>query len=148
MQFINNLPDVHLSWNIRKMFEQMRDWVNAWIDLDDFTLATTFFYAYSGLARFNYVSEASSKNFDRIFNGVAYSTIDVDGEDIHFKHFVNGTHLRDGIKYATYLILNGYHIDELGLNLKNLDITLSKLKTQRWFNSAIGEGLENPALIH
>jgi hypothetical protein len=38
----------------------MRDWVNAWIELDDFTLAATFFYAYSGLARFNNVSKASS----------------------------------------------------------------------------------------
>lgn len=148
MSFINNLPDVYLSWNVRKMFDQIKDWVNAWREIDDFTLALTFFYAYSGLARFNRVSKASSENFDRIFGDAAYFTIDIKGTNVNFKNFANGTHLRDGIKYATFQILRGYKIDELGLNLRNLDITLSKIKTMPWYENLIGKDENNLALIN
>ena len=147
MQFINNLPDVYLSWNVLKTFSQIKDWVNAWRNLDDYTLAKTFFYAYSGLAKFNWVSKASSENFDRIFGDAAYSTINVAGNDINFKNFANGVHLRDGIKFATFLILQGYNIDSLGQNLANLDIRLNTLKQKSWYNVAIGEGKENPSLL-
>ena len=129
------------------MFDQVIDWVNAWRNLDDYTLALTFAYAYSGLARFNKVSKASSDNFDRIFKGAAYSTIQVGTEDINFNHFVNSVHLRDGIKFATYLILTGYNIDSLGKNLKDLDIRMQTMREKRWFKIATAEGMDNPPLI-
>lgn len=142
MDFINNLPDVYFTNGIRDGFRRIGQWIKAWRSIDDVTLALMFGYAYSGLARFNSVSEESSKNFDRIWGDAAYHTVEVDGNKINFKEFVNNIHLRDGIRYITYLILRGYNIDSLGSNLSDLDIRLNTLKSKPWYKIAIGEGLE------
>lgn len=147
MGFINNLPDVYFTNGILDGFNRIGQWIKAWRSIDDVTLALMFGYVYSGLARFNTVSEESSKNFDRIWGDAAYHTMEIDGNNINFKEFVNNIHLRDGIRYVTYLILRGYNIDSLGSNLSDLDIRLNTLKSKPWYKVAIGEGFETKSSL-
>lgn len=147
MDFINNLPDVYFTNGVLDGFRRIGQWIKAWRSIDDFTLALMFGYTYSGLARFNSVSKESSENFDRIWGDAAYHTVDIDGTNVTFKEFVNNVHLRDGIRYVTYLILRGYNIDSLGSNLSDLDIRLNTLKTKSWYKIAIGEGAEEKSAL-
>ena len=147
MDFINGLPTITFSNGILEGFRLIGQWVRAWRSIDDFTLATMYAYTYSGLARFNSVSEESSKNFDRIFNGVAYHTVNIDGTDVNFKEFVNNVHLRDAIKFVAFNLLQGYNIDELGSNLSDLDTRMQTIKETKWYKVLVGEGSENKTML-
>lgn len=147
MDFINGLPTVTFSNGILEGFRLIGQWVRAWRSIDDLTLAMMYAYTYSGLARFSSVSEESSKNFDRIFGGIAYHTVNIDGVDVNFKEFVNNVHLRDGIKFVAFNLLQGYNIDSLGSNLSDLDTRMQTIKNAKWYKALVGEGVENKTML-
>ena len=131
MYFMQNRPAFKFTFNLKKMFTQISDWVKMLHDIGSFRL--TYLYLVTANGRFRNVqptAEAQAR-----FKAFAKHGLNFTKRGTDLQHTLNEHHYRTLVKSLTYLFMNPatQKIEWTGANISELKIDKeTAMKSQIW----------------
>lgn len=128
--FKQGTPEVRFTWNILKLFKNIRDYIKALMSLNDTKMAMLFAATDAGLMRAFNITESKRANFESRFGkGLYFTVTDSNGKQHQFTNFANFKTIDDFVNVFVYKLINNAGIDLLGKNINTLDTRLGAIQT-------------------
>jgi len=123
-------PEIHLTWNIAKLFKNIWQYGKALLSIDDRKMAALFIASDLGLMRLFDADPSKFEALSRRFgDGLNYELMLKDGRKTTLKNFNNHKEVDDLVEVLLFKMIHDYGVDVLGSNVNRLDTRYASIAT-------------------